>query len=77
MASSASDANDYSALFKGFDLLLLLMSYTVLTAFIIQIEKASIILSAVSVNLLKASTKLAQTSVKLSVALKKSVKPSA
>ena len=74
MMPSASDTNDYSALFNEFGLSLLLMSYTVLSASVIQIEKASIILSATSVNLLKTSTKLAWASVKLSVALKKSVK---
>ena len=56
---SAPDVNDYSILFNGFDLLLLLMPYTVLSASVIQIEKVSIILSATSVNLLKASVKLA------------------
>ena len=75
IVSSASDINDYSILFNEFNLLLPLMSYTVLSASVIQIEKASIILSAASVSLLKTSIKLTQTSVKLSVALKKSVKP--
>ena len=32
---SAPDTNDYSALFKGFNLLLLLMSYTVSSASVI------------------------------------------
>ena len=67
---SVSDADDYSALFKGFDLLLLLMSYTVLSASIIRVEKAFIILSAASINLLKTFIKLIQASIKLSVALK-------
>ena len=73
--SSASDVNDYSALFKGFNLLLSLMSHTVLSVSVIQIEKASIILSAASVSLFKISIKLIQTSIKLSVTLKKSAKP--
>ena len=54
--SSASDVNDYSALFNRFNLLLSLMPYTVLSASVIQIEKASVILSAASI--IKASVKL-------------------
>ena len=57
-ASSASDADDYSVLFNSFGLLLLLMPYTVLSASVIQIEKASVTLSTASVSLLKASIKL-------------------
>ena len=75
--SSASDVNNYSALFKGFSLLLLLMPHTVLSVTLIQIEKASVVLSITSVSLLKASIKLIWGSVKLSVASKQSVKPSA
>ena len=74
-ASSASDVNNYSALFNRFDLLPLLMPYTVLSVSVIQIEKASIVLSAASVSLLKASIKLIQTPIKSSVALKKLAKP--
>ena len=58
MTPSAPDVNDYSALFNGFDLLLLLMPYTVLSASVIQIEKASVALSAASVSLLKTPAKL-------------------
>ena len=54
----AFDADDYSALFNEFDLLLLLMPYTVLSVSVIQIEKASVILFTASVNLLKAPIKL-------------------
>ena len=70
MTSSASDVNNYSILFEGFGLLLLLMFYTVLSASVIRVEKASITLSTASINLLKTSIKFIQTSIKLSVALK-------
>ena len=58
MMSSASDVNNYSVLFNRFNLLLLLMSYTVLSASVIQIEKAFIISSTTSISLFKASVKL-------------------
>ena len=74
-APSASDTDDYSALFNRFDLLPPSISYTVLSASVIQIEKASVTLSTTSVSLLKAPVKLVWTPVKLTVTLKKSVKP--
>ena len=55
---STSDTDNYSVLFNEFSLLSLLMPYTVLSASVIQIEKASIILFTASVNLLKTSVKL-------------------
>ena len=58
MIPSASNADNYSILFNRFSLLLLLMSYTVLSASVIQIEKASVILFTASVNLLKVFAKL-------------------
>ena len=57
--SSASDADDYSALFDGFGLLSLPMPYTVLSVSVIQVEKAPVTLSAASVSSLKAPAKLA------------------
>ena len=56
--SSTFNANDYNTLFKEFNLLLLLMSYTVLSVTVIQIEKSSIILFTASVSLLKISINL-------------------
>ena len=58
MMPSAPDTDNHSALFNRFSLLLPLMPHTVLSASVIQIEKASIALSAASVSLLKASIKL-------------------
>ena len=56
--SSTSDINNYSALFNKFNLLPLLMPHTVLSASVIQIEKAFITLFTASVNLFKTSIKL-------------------
>ena len=55
---SASDTDNYSILFNKFSLLLPLMSYTVPSASVIQIEKASVTLFTASVSPLKAPIKL-------------------
>ena len=56
--SSAPDADNHSALFNRFGLLPSSMPHTVLSASVIQIEKAPVASFITSVNLLKISTKL-------------------